>query len=98
MQFHNPKNLVCSSVFNSHRAAELLEHFQWKNAAESEAAALDKRDEIAEEIAHVAVYLIELANKLGIDLAQAIQEKLRINSAKYPVDKAKGTVKKYSQF
>ena len=94
MQFHNPKNLACSIVIE---AAELLEHFQWKNSTESEAAALGKRDEIAEEIADVAIYLIELADNLGIDLAEAIEEKLRINSEKYPAEKAKGTAKKYSE-
>ena len=51
---------------------------------------------LAQEIADVAIYLIELAGNLGIDLAEAIQEKLRINSAKYLSDKAKGTAKKYS--
>ena len=94
MQFHIPKNLACSIVIE---AAELLEHFQWKNATESEAAALDKRHELAQEIADVAIYLTELVDNLGINLAEAVQEKLRINSAKYPSDKAKGTAKKYSQ-
>jgi dCTP diphosphatase len=73
MQFCNAKTLSCSIVIE---AAELPAHFQWKNATESEATALDKRDEIAEEIADVAIYLIEFAHNLGIDLAQADQKNL----------------------
>lgn len=94
MQFHNPKNLACSIAIE---AAELLEKFQWLTPAESDAASRDKRDEIADEIADVAVYLIELADNLGIDLAQAIRDKLDHNAAKYPVDKAKGSAAKYNE-
>ncbi|MGV8931954.1 MAG: nucleotide pyrophosphohydrolase [Luteimonas sp.] len=94
MQFHNPKNLAISI---SLEASELLEHFQWKSLAESEAYAVSARDEIADEIADVAVYLIELADNLGIDLEQAINTKLAKNAEKYPVAKAKGSSKKYSE-
>jgi len=95
MQFHNPKNLACSVVLE---AAELLEHFQWKTPAESEAHAIAKRDEIAMEIADITVYCLELADNLGIDLAEAIRAKMAINEAKYPVEKAKGSAAKYTEF
>lgn len=94
MQFHNPKNLAISI---SLEASELLEHFQWKSPEESEAHAIAAREEIADEIADVAVYVIELADNLGIDLEQAIHAKLAKNAAKYPVAKAKGSSKKYTE-
>lgn len=94
MQFHNPKNLAISVVLE---ATELLEHFQWKSPEQSEAHAVKARDEIADEIADVAVYLIELADNLGIDLERAILGKLEKNAAKYPIEKAKGNSKKYTE-
>ncbi|MEY4187898.1 MAG: nucleotide pyrophosphohydrolase [Planctomycetaceae bacterium] len=94
MQFHNPKNLAVSICLES---AELLEHFQWTTAEQSEAVGRSKRDQIATEIADVAIYLIELSDNLGIDLWQAIQSKLQHNAAKYPVEKAKGNSLKYTE-
>lgn len=94
MQFHNPKNLAISINLE---AAELLEHFQWKTMEESEAHAEVACNEISEEIADVALYLFELADNLGVDLLAAVNAKLAKNEAKYPVEKAKGSAKKYSQ-
>lgn len=94
MQFHNPKNLAISITLE---ATELLEHFQWKTLEESEAHAISAKDQIADEIADIAVYLIELTDNLGIDLQQAILNKLEKNAAKYPADKAKGNAKKYTE-
>jgi len=95
MQFHNPKNLACSI---SIEANELLEHFQWCTPEESQAIARKKNTEISHEIADVAVYLIELADNLGIDLAEAIAEKMAHNEAKYPADKVRGSSKKYTEY
>src|ERR1700733_10237026 len=95
MQFHNPKNLACSI---SIEANELLEHFQWSTPEESLTIASKKRTEISHEIADVAVYLIELADNLGIDLAQAIAEKMAHNEAKYPAEKVRGSSKKYTEY
>jgi NTP pyrophosphatase (non-canonical NTP hydrolase) len=95
MQFHNPKNLACSI---SIEANELLEHFQWCTPEESLAIASKKKTEISHEIADVAVYLIELADNLGIDLAEAIAEKMAHNEAKYPADKVRGSSKKYTEY
>jgi NTP pyrophosphatase (non-canonical NTP hydrolase) len=94
MQFHNPKNLACSI---SIEAAELLEHFQWKSAEQSEVAAKERRIEISYEIADITVYLIELADNLGIDLIGAIKEKMALNETKYPIKKARGSASKYSE-
>ena len=95
MQFHNPKNLACSI---SIEANELLEHFQWCTPEESLTTARKKKTEISHEIADVAVYLIELADNLGIDLAKAIAEKMAHNEAKYPADKVRGSSKKYTEY
>ena len=95
MQFHNPKNLACSI---SIEANELLEHFQWCTPEESLTIAREKKTEISHEIADVAVYLIELADNLGIDLAVAIAEKMEHNEAKYPADKVRGNSKKYTEY
>jgi NTP pyrophosphatase (non-canonical NTP hydrolase) len=94
MQFHNPKNLAASIVIE---AAELLEQFQWKTGEESERHAQAKKEAIADEIADVAIYLLELADNLDIDLIQAINSKLDKNARKYPVEKAKGVSTKYTE-
>ncbi|MBD8900449.1 nucleotide pyrophosphohydrolase [Rhodanobacter sp. DHG33] len=94
MQFHNPKNLAISVVLE---ATELLEHFQWKSPEESEVHASQAKGELADEAADIAVYLIEFCDNLGIDLEQAILSKLSKNAAKYPVEKAKGSAKKYTE-
>jgi dCTP diphosphatase len=94
MQFHNPKNLSISICLE---ASELLEHFQWKTMEESEAHAKAARAKISEEIADVAIYLLELADNLGVDLLATVNAKLAKNEAKYPVAKAKGSAKKYTQ-
>jgi NTP pyrophosphatase (non-canonical NTP hydrolase) len=93
-KFHNPKNLACSISIES---AELLEHFQWKTPEESTAYAASKCDALSEEIADVGIYLIALADNLGIDLLRAIERKLAINERKYPVEKAKGSARKYTE-
>src|SRR5574337_302921 len=94
MQFHNPKNLAISINLES---AELLEHFQWTSMEESEAHARAAREEIAEEMADVAIYLFELADNLEIDLLSSVDAKLAKNERKYPVAKAKGSAAKYNQ-
>jgi dCTP diphosphatase len=93
-QFHSPKNLAMAL---SVEAAELLEHFQWLSDAESAALAPEKRVKIREELADVLLYLIRLADKLDIDLATAAADKLSVNAQKYPVQKARGSSKKYSE-
>ena len=94
-QFHNPKDLAISI---SIEAAELLEHFQWKAAGDVEKHVTDKKDQISDEVADVAIYLFELADILGIDVKEAIRTKLKKNALKYPVEKAKGVSTKYTDF
>lgn len=94
MKFHDPKNLAISIAIE---AAELLEHFQWKDEKAIEQHIVNNAEEIADEIADVAMYLIELADNLGINLMQAMENKLEKNAKKYPVAKAKGIATKYDK-
>lgn len=93
-QFHSPKNLAAAL---SVEAAELLEHFQWLTEEQSRSIPTEKREAIAEEVADVFLYLLQLADKLDIEPLEAARKKLQINAAKYPVERAKGTIKKYSE-
>ena len=88
-QFHNPKDLAVSI---SIEAAELLEQFQWKTEQENQ-----DLQEIKDEIADILIYSMSLANRLDIDLSQAVTEKLEKNREKYPVEKAKGRADKYTK-
>jgi dCTP diphosphatase len=93
-QFHSPKNLAIALCVE---AAELLEHFQWASDADSAALAPKARTMIEEEVADVLLYLVRLADKLDIDLVAAATEKMKLNAAKYPVEKARGSSKKYTE-
>ncbi len=90
-QFHNPKDLAISI---SLEAAELLEVFQW-SATDTECE--NKSDKIKEELADVINYCILMADTCGLDLDEIVQEKVRKNNEKYPVDKAFGSKKKYTE-
>jgi len=94
MQFHDPKNMAVSIMLE---ASELLEHFQWKTKEEVEKYVMQNRSEIKDEIADVALYLFELSDNLGINLKSAMEEKLKKNHMKYPVEKAKGKHTKYNK-
>ena len=86
-QFHSPDNLAKSI---SIEAGELLECFQWNNEYDLE--------NVTDEMADVFVYLLDLSDKLGIDLIDATNKKMDKNEQKYPVEKAKGNAKKYTKF
>lgn len=92
-QFHTPKNLVMAL---SVEASELMEHFQWLTPEQSMALDTAKRSEVTQELADVLIYLVRLSDVLGMDLAVAAQEKIRLNAEKYPVEKAKGLATKYT--
>ena len=94
MQFHDPKNMAVSIMLE---ASELLEHFQWKTTEEVEKYAKQNRTEIKDEIADISLYLFELADNLGINLIDAMDQKLNKNEIKYPVEKAKGKHTKYNK-
>lgn len=94
-QFHSLKNLMLSLNLES---AELLELAQWKDDAQLEAAASDPgfRARLAEECADVLLYLLLICERAGIDLAGAAADKIELNAAKYPVEKARGNARKYT--
>ncbi len=92
--FHNPKNLAMALTAE---AGELLEHFQWLTPDEAATPEPGAREEIALECADVLLYLLRLCDKLDIDLAAAARRKLELNAEKYPVDKARGTARKYDR-
>ncbi len=93
-QFHNHKDMALSIVLE---AAELLEHFQWKSPEEISEHARRNKNEISDELADIAMYLFELADNVGINLPEAIEAKIKKNAEKYPIEKAKGSAKKYTQ-
>ena len=92
-QFHSPKNLA---IALSVEAAELLEHFQWLSDEDSTSLPPKQQTKVREELADVLLYLIRLADKLNVDLGDAAVEKIDINAEKYPVEKSRGSSKKYS--
>lgn len=92
-QFHSPKNLAAAL---SVEAAELLEHFQWLTEEQSAALSPEARARVGEEIADVLLYLIRLADKLNLDLVTCATGKMKLNAAKYPADKVRGSARKYT--
>ena len=94
-QFHTPRTLATSLVLE---AAELLEIFQWIRDTEVEEHAIQQWEPIREELADIAIYLIMMAHDLDIDLAAAVEHKMELNAKKYPLEKAKGNARKYTEF
>jgi NTP pyrophosphatase (non-canonical NTP hydrolase) len=87
-QFHNPKDLA---IALSIEVGELLENFLWKSAEEA------KPEKVKEELADILTYAFLLADKYGFDVREILLEKIKKNGEKYPVEKAKGTAKKYNE-
>lgn len=93
-QFHNPKDMSLSLVLE---AGEVMEHFQWKNEKEIKTYVLTNKKEIGEELADVFYWVLLISHDLDIDLKKALQKKMVVSNKKYPVEKAKGTHKKYTE-
>ncbi len=95
-QYHSPKNLAMALTGE---VGELSEIFQWltEEASKSVATNPDTATAVREELADVTLYLVRLASVLGVDLNEAVTQKLLKNAAKYPVDKAHGSHKKYDK-
>lgn len=94
-QFHSPKNL---SMALAGEVGELLELFQWLTEEQSNNLTREQRKAVEEEVADVFLYLLRLADKLGVDLLNAAKNKIVINEQKYPADKVKGSSKKYTEY
>ena len=93
-QFHSPKNLTMAL---SVEVCEVVEHFQWLTEEESYQLNPNKLEKIKEEIGDVIIYLVMLADKLGINPVQAANEKIEKNRKNYPANIARGTAKKYKE-
>ncbi|MDP2248001.1 MAG: nucleotide pyrophosphohydrolase [Nitrosomonadales bacterium] len=94
-QFHSPKNLAMAMIVE---AAELVEHFQWDTLEESRQLDDEKREKVGQELADTFVYLLRIAEVTGIDLIEAANRKIDLNGKKYPVEKVKGSNKKYTAY
>lgn len=93
-RFHSPKNLVMALTSE---VGELTEHFQWLTEEQSSALNSAHRMRVGEELADILIYLVRLADALGIDMDEVTRRKLAANAAKYPTDLAKGNALKYSE-
>lgn len=93
-QFHGPKDLALALVLE---AAEVLEHFRWKDQKQVEDYIVTHKNEIGDEIADTLYFILLLAHELDLDLYQSFDRKMEKNAKNYPVEKSKGSVKKYTE-
>lgn len=94
-QYHTPKNIAMALTVE---AAELLEQFQWLTPEQSLSLSSETRQAVSDELADILVYLIRMADVLGIDLSAAVTHKMAENVRKYPADKVRGSAKKYTAY
>jgi len=94
LQFHNHKEMA---VAITAEAGELLQHFVWQQPDQIEQRAVERLPELKDEMADVGILLFELAHNLGVDLGQAMLDKVERNEKRYPVDKARGSNAKYNE-
>lgn len=85
-QFHTPENLAKAISIET---GELLEHFLWDNNF--------NKEEVSDELADILVYCVHMADSLGVNIEEIINRKMDKNEKKYPVEKAKGNSKKYTE-
>ena len=86
-QFHSPENLSKSIMIE---AAELLENFQWSSEFD--------KDKVSDELADILIYCVLMADTIGVDIETIMNNKIDKNEKKYPVDKARGNSKKYTEY
>ncbi len=94
-QFHSPKNLSMALIAE---AAELVEHFQWLNEAQSRSLPPEKLEAVGQELADILIYLIRTADKLDIDLLDAARRKIKLNDQRYPVARVRGDSRRASEY
>jgi NTP pyrophosphatase (non-canonical NTP hydrolase) len=93
--FHSPKNLAMAL---SVEAAELVEEFQWLTEEQSRALDPERRERVRLELADVFIYLLRIADKLGVDLVAAADDKIVQNEKKYPAERVRGDARKYTEY
>jgi dCTP diphosphatase len=94
-KFHSPKNLAMAL---SVEASELLEEFQWLTEEQSRALEPERRERVRLEMADVFIYLLRLSDRLGIDLLAAADDKIALNAKKYPAERVRGDMRKYTEY
>ena len=94
-QFHSPKNLAMALIAE---AAELVEHFQWLTEEQSRSLPEDKREAVRLEIADILIYLVRIADRLGIDPVAAAYDTIAINEQRYPVERVRGDARRASEY
>ena len=94
-QFHSPKNLAMAL---SVEAAELVEEFQWLTEEQSRTLDSDRRERVRLELADVFIYLLRMADTLGVDLLEAADDKIALNERKYPAERVRGDSRKYTEY
>jgi len=96
LQYHDPKNLVMAMMSE---VGELADQFRWVSNTESHtlAASTEHAEDVADELADIMMFAIEFASVCNIDIASAITSKLEKNAVRYPIEKAKGSCKKYDR-
>lgn len=94
-QFHNPKDMALSLTLE---AAEVLEHFQWKNGEVLDVYVKSHTQHLGEELADVLGWILLMSHDLEIDIVDAMEKKIIQNGLKYPVEKAKGKADKYTSY
>jgi NTP pyrophosphatase (non-canonical NTP hydrolase) len=94
-QFHSPKNLSMALIAE---AAELVEHFQWLSEEQSYRLPADKLEEVRLELADIQIYLIRIADRLGVDLIQAAWDKTELNELRYPAERVRGDARRASEY
>lgn len=93
-QFHNPKDLALSLVLE---ATEVMEHFQWKSKEEVEDYVKSNKNDIGEELADVLYWVLLMSHDLDINIAEALEKKIKKNAEKYPIEKSKDKHTKYNK-
>lgn len=94
-QFHSPKNL---SMALAGEVGELLEHFQWLSEEASTRLVVEKKDQVAMEMADILIYLIRLSERLDVDLVNAAYRKMAINQARYPAEEVRGDARRAEEY
>jgi NTP pyrophosphatase (non-canonical NTP hydrolase) len=94
-QFHSPKNLVMAL---SVETAELVEEFQWLTEEQSRQLDDKRRERVRLELADVFIYLLRIADTLGVELLEAADDKIALNERKYPADRVRGDSRKYTEY
>jgi len=94
-QFHSPKNLAMAMIVE---AGEVVEHFQWMTEEQSKHLDSEQKEQVGQELSDTFVYLLRFAEVCGIDLIAAANQKIELNAKKYPVEQAKGSNAKYTEY